>query len=340
MKILITGAAGFLASNLWGFLEGQGHKLSGWDAYTYAANKDLAKDRGITCLPTWDKAAVDFEFRNFRTFGNYPDLAINGASETHVDNSLHQANTFLRANVEGTLNITEACMKYGIPMVHISSDETIPHEAPLYDPKKGIFGRAYDANSLIEEGWEFKGDYWFYRGARYDRYDPSSPYSASKVAAEAFVRCFKKLSPTPMTIVRPCNQYGPYQHPEKMISRAITQFLQDKPMGVYGKGEQWRDYMYVSDFCRAISSIIDTKPEAWQDFYHIAAEDERQNKDVVGLIAKKLDKEHLIQYIEDPRPGHDYCYSMACDLKGFTPLVEFEEGIDRTIQYYKEKLNA
>jgi len=311
LKVLVTGGAGFIGSNfVRQLLQSRGAiQIVNFDKLTYAGNPenlaDLKDDRryefvrGDICDPD----AVT------RLFDRHFDVVVHFAAETHVDRSIEDATPFLETNIRGTLRLLEAVRKFpSLRFVHISTDE--------------VYGSAPSGESFNEES----------------ELDPGSPYSASKASAEHFVQAYANTYGVSAVILRCTNNFGPYQFPEKLIPLIIANAEEDKPIPVYGDGMQERDWLFVEDFCVAISLAMEkAKPGS---LYNVSAGRPQRNLEIVRTILKHLGKpESLIQFVQD-RPGHDRRYALdSSKLRrelAWKPSVTFEEGIQKTISWYQQ----
>ena len=313
MRILVTGGAGFIGSNFIFYMEKMHpeHELICLDKLTYAGN--LA-----TLVPVMEKANFKFirgdiadrpaVFRIFEM--EKPDVVVNFAAESHVDRSIEDPEVFLRTNVMGTQVLLDACRMFGIQRYHQVSTDEVYGDLPLGRP-----------DLLFTEQTPLH---------------TSSPYSASKASADLLCNAYQRTYGLPITISRCSNNYGPYQFPEKLIPLMITNALADKPLPVYGKGLNVRDWLYVEDHCAAIALILE-KGQAGRT-YNIGGHNEMRNIDIVQLICKALNKsESLIIYVTDRR-GHDMRYAIDPTFihneLGWLPDTKFEDGIQKTIHWY------
>lgn len=310
MRLLITGGAGFIGSNFVHYVLAQhpGDEVVVLDALTYAGNlENLKTAEGNSSLrfvkgDITDAAVVDSLVAEC-------DVIVHFAAESHVDRSILGPEAFVRTNVLGTLTLLEAARKYGRRFHHVSTDE--------------VFGSLAPADPAFSETTP---------------YDPRSPYSASKAGSDHLVRAYFHTFGLPITISNCSNNYGPYHFPEKLIPLAITNLLEGKTVPVYGDGLQVRDWLYVEDHCRAIDVILQKGKIG--EAYCIGGNAEKENiwivKQLLGLLGKD---ESSIEYVED-RPGHDRRYAMNFDkIKnelGWEPSVTLEEGMARTVEWFKE----
>jgi len=310
---LVTGGAGFIGSNfIFYFLKQYPDaRVVCLDALTYAGNletlasvMDCPNFRFVHASIT-DREAV---FRLFEE--EHIDYVINFAAETHVDRAIESPGVFLETNILGTQNLMDACRKYGIVRFHQVSTDEVYGDLPLDRPDL-LFTECTPLHT-------------------------SSPYSASKAAADLLVLAYHRTYGFPITISRCSNNYGPYQFPEKLIPLMIANALNDKPLPVYGKGENVRDWLYVEDHCKAIDLIVHHGKDG--EVYNIGGHNEMKNIDIVRLIVNRLGKsESLITFVKD-RAGHDMRY--AIDPKkihtelGWLPETKFENGIVQTIDWY------
>ncbi|PIT93648.1 dTDP-glucose 4,6-dehydratase [Candidatus Falkowbacteria bacterium CG10_big_fil_rev_8_21_14_0_10_43_11] len=317
MKLLVTGGAGFIGSNFIHYWLNKypSDKIVNLDALTYAGNVDNLKN-----LPN----RQNYEF----VLGNICDaqivdevmketeLVVHFAAESHVDNSIIDSTPFVKTNVLGTQVLLDAALKNGKKRFHhISTDEVFGSLGPNDPP--------FNENTP---------------------YDPRSPYSASKAGADHLVRAYWHTHQLPITISNCSNNYGPRQHKEKLIPLFITNLLQNKPVPVYGTGQNIRDWLYVDDHCSAIDAIISRGKIG--ETYLIGGkgnkEEEITNLKLTKKLISLLDKdESLIEYAED-RKGHDFRYAID-DAKlrtelGWQPEVDFEEGLKKTIEWYKNSI--
>ena len=313
MTIIVTGGAGFIGGNFVHYMleKYSNYRIICLDALTYAGNLETLQD--VMENPNFrfikgdiaDRALVYSLFEEEK-----PDIIVNFAAESHVDRSIENPEIFLRSNVIGTSVLLDACRKYGIKRYHQVSTDEVYGDLPL--DRTDLF---FTEETPIHT---------------------SSPYSASKAAADLLVQAYGRTYHLPITISRCSNNYGPYHFPEKLIPLMIANCLNDKPLPVYGKGENVRDWLYVEDHCRAIDMIIH-KGEVGE-VYNIGGHNERTNLQVVKTIIQALGKsESLITDVTD-RPGHDMRYAIdptkiKNDL-GWEPQVLFDEGIQKTIQWY------
>lgn len=313
MKLLITGGAGFIGSNFVYYMlnKYKEYKILCFDALTYAGNLETLSSaiRNPNFLfvkgDIADRSAVNELFEQ-----EQPDLVVNFAAESHVDRSIENPGLFLQTNVIGTGVLLDACKKYGIKRYHQVSTDEVYGDLPLDRPD--LF--------FTEE----------------TPLHTSSPYSSSKAAADLLVLSYYRTFKVPVTISRCSNNYGPYHFPEKLIPLMIANALNDKPLPVYGTGENVRDWLYVEDHCSAIDLIIHKGHEG--EIYNIGGHNERTNMDVVKTILRELGKpESLICFVTD-RPGHDMRYAIEpakiSHELGWLPETKFEEGIKRTIKWY------
>lgn len=323
-NVLITGGAGFIGSHVVRLFVNKypEYHIINLDKLTYAGN--LANLKDIEGLPnyTFVKADIcDFE-RIKEVFDTYKiDNVIHLAAESHVDRSIKDPFTFARTNVMGTLSLLQAAKLYWNAdwsnklFYHISTDE--------------VYG------SL-----KFDGTYF----TETTKYDPHSPYSASKASSDHFVRAYHDTYKMPIIVTNCSNNYGPYQFPEKLVPLFINNIRNRKSLPVYGKGENVRDWLYVVDHARAIDTIFHNGVIA--ETYNIGGFNEWKNIDLIKVIIKTVDKllgnpvgtsEHLITYVTD-RAGHDLRYAIdSTKLKnelGWEPSLQFEEGIEKTVQWY------
>ncbi|MDR0654655.1 MAG: dTDP-glucose 4,6-dehydratase [Synergistaceae bacterium] len=325
-RLLITGGAGFIGSNLVTYAVKRGYAVLNYDKLTYAGNlsslvsvqdeKNYAFVRG----DIRDGAKLDEVFRSF-----VPDAVMHLAAESHVDRSIDGPSDFIETNVSGTFTLLEAARKYHSSMppedasnfrfLHVSTDE--------------VFG------SLGPEGYFDENT----------PYSPRSPYSASKAASDHLVRAWFHTYGLPVLITNCSNNYGPFQFPEKLIPHVILSALAKKALPVYGDGGNVRDWLFVGDHCRALVEIVE-RGEVGETFA-IGGGSERTNLEVVNAICAILDDisprddggryGELVTFVKD-RPGHDRRYAMdASKLKsslGWEPSRTFEEGLRETVKWY------
>jgi dTDP-glucose 4,6-dehydratase len=308
MRILVTGGAGFIGSNFVHRIVKKypDYEIIVLDKLTYAGRKENLQD--IWDKITFIKGDVAKKEDVEKAIKNC-DYIVNFAAETHVDRSIIEAGTFVLTDVYGVYNLLEAARKHEISKFEqISTDEVYGH---------------------IREG-SFKED---------DKLKPRNPYSATKASAELLCQSYFETYGLPIVMTRSSNNYGPYQHPEKLIPKTIIYALLNKPIPVYGKGENVRDWLYVEDNCEAIDLILHKGKNG--ETYNIAAKQELKNIEVVKTILRLVKKpESLIKFVED-RLGHDLRYSLDIEKitkLGWKPKVKFEEGIRRTIEWYKRNV--
>lgn len=313
MKVLVTGGAGFIGSNFIFYMQKKhpDYHIVCLDKLTYAGN--LSTLRPVMEDPRFQFIRADIADRE-AVYGIFetekPDVVVNFAAESHVDRSIENPGIFLQTNVMGTQVLLDGCRKYGVQRYHQVSTDEVYGDLPLERP-----------------------DLFF---TEQTPLHTSSPYSASKAAADLLCNAYQRTYNLPITISRCSNNYGPYQFPEKLIPLMIANALADKPLPVYGQGLNVRDWLYVEDHCAAIDLILE-KGQIGQ-VYNIGGHNEMRNIDIVKLICKALDKpERLITYVAD-RKGHDMRYAIdpafIHEKLGWLPETKFEDGIQKTIQWY------
>jgi len=311
MKILVTGGAGFIGSNFIRYILAldRGYSVVNYDKLTYAGNManldSVAGDphyrfvKGDIC----DAAAVEEAL-------NECDAVVHFAAESHVDRSIYEPAASIETNVKGTFILLQVARKLSVQrFVHISTDEVYG------DMRPGAFA---EEDSPVQ---------------------PSSPYSSSKAASDLLVRSFVRTYNFPALITRSSNNYGPYQFPEKFLPLMITNALDDKPLPIYGDGQQQRDWLHVEDNCRGILAVLERG--CIGEVYNIGGLDVVDNLTMAKRLLQVVGKpESLLTYVKD-RPGHDRRYALRCGKMekhlGWKPSVSLEDGLRQTIDWYRSE---
>ena len=296
MKILVTGAD---------------YEIVGLDLLTYAGNLETLEEAMKNPKFKFTKGDIadrDYIFNLFKE--EKFDIVVNFAAESHVDRSIEDPGIFLRTNILGTQVLMDACREYGIKRYHQVSTDEVYGDLPLDRPD--LF---FTEETPIHT---------------------SSPYSASKAAADLLVLAYHRTFGLPVSITRCSNNYGPYHFPEKLIPLIISRALADESLPVYGTGENVRDWLYVKDHCIAIDKVIHDGKVG--EVYNVGGHNERTNLEVVKTILHELGKpESLITYVGD-RKGHDMRYAIdptkISNELGWLPTVKFDDGIKMTIKWY------
>lgn len=305
MRILVTGGAGFIGSNfVHHLIDATDHEIITLDALTYAGSKENLD--GVL-----DDPRHEFVEGDIRDSNHVNDLVAeveavaNFAAESHVDRSIEGATPFAQTNVEGTQQLLDAAVDAGIDrFLQISTDE--------------VYGE-------IEEG-EFTED---------DPLNPRNPYAATKAGADLLVQSYHITHELPVLITRTSNNYGPRQHPEKLIPKFIERASKGRTLPVYGDGSNVREWTYVADNCRALRIVLEEGSTG--EVYNIGSGEEYTNLEVTKRILETVGaSEELIEFVED-RAGHDQRYALdtsKIESLGWNPEWDFEEGLDRTVKYY------
>ena len=333
MRILVTGGAGFIGSAvIRHIIENTHHHVLNVDKLTYAGNleslQSIKKSERYQFFQTdiCDQVELEKIFENFQ-----PNVVMHLAAESHVDRSIDGPAAFIQTNIVGTYSLLEAARKYWLSLTaevkesfrfhHISTDE--------------VYGDLEGTTDLFKETTP---------------YAPSSPYSASKASSDHLVRAWHRTYGLPTIVTNCSNNYGPYHFPEKLIPLVILNALDMKPLPIYGKGDQIRDWLFVEDHARALYQVVTTG--AVGQTYNIGGHNEKQNIEVVKTICNILDElkpqangqkyESLIKFVED-RPGHDLRYAIDAGKiekeLGWTPQETFETGIRKTVAWYLNNLD-
>ena len=315
MNILVTGGAGFIGSNFIRYIlkKHPKYKVYNLDNLTYAGNLDNLKDVEIN--PNYrfikgditDSKRVDDILKSFKI-----THIVNFAAESHVDRSIVDPDVFIKTNVVGTLVLLDAAIKHKIKRFHHVSTDEVFGALPLNSEEK------FDEDT---------------------KYDPRSPYSASKAASDHLVRAYHETYGLPVSITNSSNNYGPFMNPEKFLSRSITNLIDKGKVPIYGDGRYVRDWLYVEDHCRAIDMILHSRKNG--ETYLLGG----TNEDVNNMaIAKKLTNlfnrdERSIKQVKD-RPGHDRRYavdwSKAKNELGWKPRHDFDTWLIKTVEWYKD----
>ncbi|MDE7402717.1 MAG: dTDP-glucose 4,6-dehydratase [Muribaculaceae bacterium] len=349
-NILITGGAGFIGSHVVRLFVNKypDYHIVNLDLLTYAGN--LANLKDIESKPNYTFVRADIcDYAEMqRIMKEYKiDGVIHLAAESHVDRSIVDPFTFARTNVMGTLSLLQAAKTYwestpegfeGKLFYHISTDE-VYGALELTDPE-GIESPFTTTASSSQHHLAFGRDFFL----ETTKYNPHSPYSAAKASSDHFVRAYHDTYGMPTLVTNCSNNYGPYQFPEKLIPLFINNIRKRKPLPVYGKGENVRDWLFVEDHARAIDLIFHKGKVA--ETYNIGGFNEWKNIDLIRVVIKTVDKllgnpegysDELITYVTD-RKGHDMRY--AIDSRklqrelGWEPSLQFEEGIEKTVKWY------
>ena len=311
--IIVTGGAGFIGGNFVHYMlrTHPDYRIICLDCLTYAGNLETLASVMTNPNFRFVKESISDRKAVYDLFeAEHPDLVINFAAESHVDRSIENPSIFLETNVMGTQVLLDACRKYGNIRYHQVSTDEVYGDLPLNRPD--LF---FTETSPIHT---------------------SSPYSASKAAADLLTQAYHRTYDLPVTISRCSNNYGPYHFPEKLIPLMIANALNDKPLPVYGEGINVRDWLYVEDHCRAIDLIVHNGNIG--EVYNVGGHNEMRNIDIVKLICKALDKpEILIVHVAD-RKGHDMRYAIdptkIHNELGWLPETKFSDGISKTIEWY------
>ena len=311
MKLLVTGGAGFIGSEFVRQAVELGIETVVVDKLTYAG--DLERLKSVKDKIKFYKADIqNTEFIEHIFRQEQPDVVVHWAAESHVDRSILDASPFIDTNVRGTQVLLDVAKNSDVKLfVNIATDE-------VYG-ELGKEGHFYEDTPL----------------------SPNSPYSVSKASADMLGRAYFRTYGLPVITVRPSNNYGWWQYPEKLIPVVILKALHDEPIPVYGTGENVREWLFVSDCAEAVFEIIEKgKPG---EIYNVGSGEERRNIDVVRAILAILGKpEDLIEFVQD-RPGHDFRYSLSTQKIekeiGWKARVKFEEGIEKTVSWYLKNLD-
>jgi dTDP-glucose 4,6-dehydratase len=308
MKILVTGGAGFIGSNFIHYqLKNYSDQIINIDKLSYAGNLDNLKNiennpnYSFYNLDICDKSKLD------QIMHQGIDYIVNFAAESHVDRSIEDPSLFIKTNIEGCQNLLDLALKFGVKkFIQISTDE--------------VYGSLGDKGKFTEKS----------------NLNPSSPYAASKAAADLLVQSYYKTYNLPVNITRCSNNFGAYQYPEKLIPLFIINALKGKKLPLYGDGSNIRDWIYVKDHCRAVDLVM--RRANIGEVYNIGADNEKTNLEITKKILELLSQtELLIKHVEDRR-GHDYRYAVnSSKIKnelGWKPEFDFESGIRKTLNWY------
>jgi len=310
MKLLVTGGAGFIGSAFVRRIIREPFRVSVIDMLTYAG--DMERLSGL-------EGNLDFQrldITDMEALAGYfsqspPDAVVHFAAETHVDRSILFPDRFVKTNVIGTANLLALAHRHRVhKFVHISTDEVYGDLPPGGDEK-------FTEESSIR---------------------PNSPYSASKASADMFARSYFRTFNLPVVLLRPSNNYGPRQYPEKLIPLVISRILKGERIPVYGKGENIRTWLHVDDCAAAVHAVLE-RGEAGE-VYNAGSDEEVRNIDMVTRLLSLLQGDRsLIEYVAD-RPGHDFRYAVdSTKLRrelGWQPAVSFQEGLEKTVSWYRE----
>jgi len=310
-KLLVTGGAGFIGSEFVRQAVKQGHTVTVIDKLSYAGDMERLKEAGHNFIfhkvDVTDREAVQHVFKSGK-----PDIIVHWAAESHVDRSIVDPSPFLDTNIKGTLVLLDAARHYGIRrFINISTDE-------VYGELKGE-GQFHETTPL----------------------NPSSPYSVSKASADMLGRAYHRTYEVPVITVRPSNNYGPWQYPEKLVPVVIWKALHNERVPVYAKGQNVREWLFVADCVNAVFEIATNGIPG--EIYNVGSGEEKRNIDVVKTILQILGKsEDQIEFVKD-RLGHDFRYSLNShkvrEEIGWQAKVLFAEGMEKTVKWYVDHMD-
>ena len=309
MNLLVTGGAGFIGSNFVRYLITKTeHRVVNYDCLTYAANIDYLND-----LNDFDRYTFVLGNINNQKLVNTIiekfaiDCIINFAAESHVDRSIADASTFVETNVVGATCLLECARSHSIRLIQLSTDEVY-----------GSLSAGYAMEDAV--------------------LDPTSPYAASKAAADQFVMAYFKTYGVQTNIIRAANNYGPNQHKEKLIPLMLTYMKKHKPLPIYGDGLNRRDWLYVTDFCRAILLVL-TKGEPGE-IYNVTDHQEVTNLQIIDYLKQFSQYKFVRTKFVENRLGHDQRYGMdntKIKALGWQPEISLVDGLEKTVQWYKRE---
>jgi dTDP-glucose 4,6-dehydratase len=327
-RVLITGGAGFIGSNLVRHMLSKGHQVLNVDCLTYAGNLNSLKDVESSANYAFSRVDIRHSEALHKVVLDFaPDSVMHLAAESHVDRSIDGPRQFIETNVVGTFNLLQASLQYfrsksnptpsKFRFLHVSTDE--------------VYG-SLGATGLFTE---------------HSRYAPHSPYAATKAASDHLARAWHDTYGLPVIVSNCSNNYGPYQFPEKLIPVVIMKCLRDEKIPVYGKGQNIRDWLYVEDHCEALSLVLERGIPG--ETYNVGGNNEKRNIDLVHLICSILDDlkprsdkksySEQITFVPD-RPGHDWRYAIdatkVSEQLGWNPKQENETGFRKTVNWYLE----